>query len=68
MRLDQQEFVAPGSDLVYADTQKGVDLLPIRAQIGIWSRKYRSVSPELGATAAELEAGGPAYWKRSWAG
>jgi DNA-binding HxlR family transcriptional regulator len=47
---------------VYSLTQKGIDLLPILAQIGIWSRKYRPVSPELGATAAELEAGGPAYW------
>src|SRR6266487_6353982 len=44
---------------VYSLTQKGIDLLPILAQIGIWSLRYRPVSAELGATAVELEQGGP---------
>jgi DNA-binding HxlR family transcriptional regulator len=47
---------------VYCLSQKGIDLLPILAQIGIWSRKYRPVSDELGVTAARLEAGGPPLW------
>jgi len=47
---------------VYSLTQKGIDLLPILAQIGIWSLRYRPVSAELGATAVELEQGGPPLW------
>jgi hypothetical protein len=42
----------------------GIDLLPVLAQIGIWSRRYRPVSDELGATSVELEAGGPQLWER----
>jgi DNA-binding HxlR family transcriptional regulator len=49
---------------VYSLTEKGIDLLPILAQIGSWSLRYRPVSAELGATAAELEQGGPAFWER----
>jgi DNA-binding HxlR family transcriptional regulator len=48
---------------VYSLTDKGIELLPVLAQIGIWSRKYRPVSEELGQTAAELEAGGPPLWE-----
>jgi DNA-binding HxlR family transcriptional regulator len=47
---------------VYSLTAKGIDLLPILAQIGIWSLRYRPVSDELGATAVELEQGGPPFW------
>jgi DNA-binding HxlR family transcriptional regulator len=47
---------------IYSLTEKGIRLLPILAQIGIWSRSYLPVSDELGATAAELEAGGPPRW------
>ena len=49
---------------VYSLTEKGIALLPILAQIGIWSRRYRPVDPALAATAAELERGGPALWER----
>jgi DNA-binding HxlR family transcriptional regulator len=49
---------------VYSLTQMGIDLLPVLAQIGIWSRRYRPVSDELAATSAELEAGGPQLWER----
>jgi DNA-binding HxlR family transcriptional regulator len=47
---------------VYSLTEMGIALLPILAQIGIWSRRFRPVSDELGATAALLEQGGPPYW------
>jgi len=47
---------------VYSLTEKGIDLLPILAQIGIWSLRYRPVSQELGATAVELERGGAPFW------
>jgi DNA-binding HxlR family transcriptional regulator len=49
---------------VYSLTEMGIDLLPVLAQIGIWSRRYRPVSDELGATSVELEAGGPQLWER----
>src|SRR5712691_11834410 len=47
---------------VYSLTERGISLLPILAQIGIWSLSYMPVSAELGATAVELQAGGPALW------
>jgi DNA-binding HxlR family transcriptional regulator len=47
---------------IYSLTEKGIDLLPILAQIGIWSLRYRPVSQELGATAVELEQRGPPFW------
>jgi DNA-binding HxlR family transcriptional regulator len=49
---------------VYSLTEKGIDLLPILAQIGIWSLKYRPVSQELGATDVMLEQGGPPLWEQ----
>jgi DNA-binding HxlR family transcriptional regulator len=49
---------------LYSLTNKGISLLPILAQIGIWSRAYMPASEELGATAAALEAGGPPYWQQ----
>jgi len=49
---------------VYSLTQRGIDLLPVLAQIGIWSRRYLPVSEELAATAEELERGGPELWEQ----
>jgi DNA-binding HxlR family transcriptional regulator len=68
--LVQQGLVTRSGDpthkqkAVYSLTEKGISLLPILAQIGIWSLSYRQVSDELGATAVELEAGGPPLWAR----
>ena len=49
---------------VYSLTEKGISLLPILAQIGTWSLRHLPVSDELGATAVELEAGGPPLWEQ----
>jgi hypothetical protein len=49
---------------VYSLTEKGISLLPIVAQIGIWGRKYLPASEELGWRAAHLEKGGPPLWDR----
>jgi DNA-binding HxlR family transcriptional regulator len=49
---------------VYSLTEMGIALLPMLAQIGIWSRRFRPVSDELGVTAAQLEQGGPPYWEQ----
>jgi DNA-binding HxlR family transcriptional regulator len=49
---------------VYSLTEKGIALLPVLAQIGIWSRRFLPVDEQLAATAAELEAGGPPLWEQ----
>ncbi len=49
---------------VYRLTKKGVDLLPVLAQIGIWSRRHEPVDERLAATSRELEDGGPTLWAK----
>jgi DNA-binding HxlR family transcriptional regulator len=49
---------------IYSLTEKGIALLPILAQIGIWGRSYCPVTQESAATAAQLEKGGPKLWKK----
>jgi DNA-binding HxlR family transcriptional regulator len=49
---------------IYSLTEKGIAMLPILAQIGIWGRRFRPVTRESGATAAWLEKGGPALWDK----
>jgi len=49
--------------VIYSLTPKGVDLLPVLAQLGIWGRKHLPVTRESAAQAAALEKGGPALWK-----
>lgn len=48
---------------VYSLTKKGIDLLPVLAQIGIWGRAHCAVTTESAATAAALKKGGPVLWK-----
>ena len=52
---------------IYSLTGKGIDLLPVVAQIGIWGKAYRPVTKESAATAAELEKGGPRLWRKMMA-
>jgi DNA-binding HxlR family transcriptional regulator len=47
---------------IYRLTRKGVDLLPVLAQIGIWSRRYEPVDEQLAATSRAMEEGGPTLW------
>ena len=67
--LLEQGIVTRAGDLshkqkaVYSLTEKGIALLPILAQIGIWGRRYGPVTEESAATAAWLEQGGPALWE-----
>lgn len=49
---------------IYSLTEKGIDLLPVLAQIGAWGVKYLPVSEELGIRAQLLADGGPAMWER----
>jgi DNA-binding HxlR family transcriptional regulator len=47
---------------IYSLTEKGIELLPVLAQIGGWGCKYLSVSRELGIRAQLLAEGGPKMW------
>jgi DNA-binding HxlR family transcriptional regulator len=68
--LVQHGIVTKAEDLshkqkaVYRLTEKGIALLPIIAQMGIWGRAYCPVTKTSGATAARLEKGGTRLWKR----
>ncbi|MGB3337014.1 MAG: helix-turn-helix domain-containing protein [Devosia sp.] len=44
---------------IYSLTQKGIDLLPIIAQISRWSRTYMPVDPALAATGEARDRRGP---------
>jgi DNA-binding HxlR family transcriptional regulator len=53
---------------IYSLTEKGISLLPILAQIGIWGRHHLPESemghPEVKAINRELERGGPRHWEK----
>jgi DNA-binding HxlR family transcriptional regulator len=52
---------------IYSLTEKGIALLPILVQIGMWGRRFLPASdkadPQLKAFNRKLERGGPALWK-----
>jgi DNA-binding HxlR family transcriptional regulator len=45
---------------IYSLTETGIDLLPVLAQLARWGRRHMPVTPECGAHAGSLEAGGSA--------
>jgi DNA-binding HxlR family transcriptional regulator len=47
---------------VYSLTRKGIELLPVLAQMGSWGRKHLPASEELGIRAELLAQGGPEMW------
>lgn len=47
---------------VYSLTEKGIELLPVLAQMAVWGRKYMPVSEELSIRAQLLDEGGPDLW------
>lgn len=47
---------------LYSLTEKGIELLPVLAQMAMWGRKYMPVSEELAIRAQLLEEGGPKLW------
>jgi DNA-binding HxlR family transcriptional regulator len=67
-RLVEQGLLTKADDpthkqkALYSLTEKGVDLLPVLAQMAVWGRKYLPVSEELGIRAQVLDEGGPALW------
>jgi DNA-binding HxlR family transcriptional regulator len=67
-RLVEQGIVSKADDpshkqkAIYSLTEKGVELLPILAQMSVWGRKYLPVTAELSIRAQLLEEGGPKLW------
>jgi DNA-binding HxlR family transcriptional regulator len=49
---------------LYSLTRKGIDLLPILAEIGLWSAKHQPVDPERIGHARELGRGGKPLQKK----
>jgi DNA-binding HxlR family transcriptional regulator len=47
---------------IYSLTEKGIELLPVLAQMSVWGRKYLPVTEELSIRAQLLEEGGPKLW------
>ena len=47
---------------IYSLTEKGIELLPVLAQMAAWGYKYLKVTEELGIRARLLRDGGPNMW------
>jgi DNA-binding HxlR family transcriptional regulator len=47
---------------IYSLTEKGIELLPVLAQMSAWGLKYLPVTEELGIRAKLLDEGGPQLW------
>jgi len=47
---------------VYSLTEKGIELLPILAQMSAWGLRHLPVTEELGIRAKLLDEGGPKLW------
>lgn len=47
---------------IYSLTEKGIELLPVLAQMSGWGFKYLPVTEELGIRAKLLSEGGPKMW------
>lgn len=48
---------------IYSLTEKGIELLPIFVQIGVWACRHRPASEELSASIRRLEDGGAPMWE-----
>jgi DNA-binding HxlR family transcriptional regulator len=48
----------------YRLTERGISLLPVLSQLGIWGRGCVGVTPVSEAVAVRLDEGGPTYWAR----
>ena len=48
---------------IYSLTEKGIELLPVLAQMAAWGHKHLPASEELGIRAKLLAQGGPKMWE-----
>jgi len=67
-RLTEQGIVSKADDpthkqkAIYSLTEKGIELLPVLAQMSGWGLRYLPVTEELGIRAQLLKEGGPKLW------
>lgn len=67
-RLTEQGILSKAGDpshkqkAVYSLTEKGIELLPVLAQMSAWGLKHLPVTEELGIRAQLLDEGGPKLW------
>ncbi len=67
-RLIEQGIVSKADDpthkqkAIYSLTEKGIELLPVLAQMSGWGLKHLPVTEELGIRAHLLKDGGPKLW------
>ncbi|HEX5958224.1 MAG TPA: helix-turn-helix domain-containing protein [Hyphomicrobiaceae bacterium] len=67
-RLTGQGIISKADDpshkqkALYSLTEKGIELLPVLAQMSAWGLKYLPVTEELGIRAQLLQEGGPKMW------
>jgi DNA-binding HxlR family transcriptional regulator len=62
--LSKSEDPTHRQKAIYRLTPMGIDLLPVVASLGIWGRRHRPATRQSGATAAQLEKGGPELLKQ----
>src|SRR5688572_8565240 len=67
-RLVEQGIVSKADDpshkqkAIYSLTEKGIELLPVLAQMSAWGLRHLPVTEELGIRARLLDEGGPRLW------
>ncbi len=67
-RLVEQGIISKADDpshkqkAIYSLTEKGIELLPVLAQMSAWGLKHLPVTEELGIRARLLDEGGPKLW------
>jgi DNA-binding HxlR family transcriptional regulator len=67
-RLLEQGVISRADDpthkqkAIYSLTEKGIELLPVLAQMSVWGRRHLPVTKELSIRAQLLEEGGPKLW------
>lgn len=68
-RLVAQGIVSKAEDpshrqkAIYSLTERGIQLLPVLAQMAAWGRRHLPVTEELAIRAQLLEEGGPPMWQ-----
>jgi DNA-binding HxlR family transcriptional regulator len=67
-RLTDQGIISRADDpthkqkAIYSLTERGIELLPVLAQMAAWGRRHLPVTEELSIRAQLLEEGGPKLW------
>jgi DNA-binding HxlR family transcriptional regulator len=69
-RLLKQGIIVKSDDAshkqkaIYSLTERGIQLLPVLAQMAAWGRKYLPASREMALRAQAMEEGGPKLWAK----